>query len=45
MSEPDDDGYQPRPLMGRSFWIMMAISIICVIAGAAVAWLLPALLG
>ncbi|MBY0397542.1 MAG: hypothetical protein K2X91_13895 [Thermoleophilia bacterium] len=46
MSPPDDDdGYEPRPLMGRTFWIMLALSVVCVVAGAAVAWLLPALLG
>ena len=44
MAEPDDDGWQPKPLMGRTFWIMLALGLVCVVAGAGVAWLLPQLL-
>ena len=42
MSPPDpDDDWQPKPLMGRMFWVMLALGLVCVAAGAAVAWLLP----
>ena len=41
--DPDDD--RPRPLMGATFWIMIALSAACVAAGAAVAWVLPRLAG
>ncbi len=41
MSDPDPDDYQPRPLMGRMFWVMLALSVVCVGAGAAVAILAP----
>lgn len=43
MSDPDDN-WRPRPLMGRAFWIMLVLGFVCVVAGAAVAWLLPGLL-
>jgi hypothetical protein len=48
MSEPadraapqDPDGPAPRPLLGVTFWIMMAFTAVCVLAGAAVAVLGP----
>ena len=42
MGPPDpDDDFEPRPLMGPTFWIMLALGLACVLAGAAVAWLLP----
>ena len=37
----DPDDWQPKPLMGRMFWIMLALSVVCVAAGAAVALLAP----
>ena len=39
--DPDDD--QPKPLMGRMFWVMLVFGFVCVLAGAAVALLLPRL--
>jgi hypothetical protein len=41
VSDPDPDDWQPKPLMGRMFWIMLALSVVCVAAGAAVALLAP----
>lgn len=48
---PDDDvaapkdpaAYRPRPLLGVGFWAMMAICILCVLAGIGVAVLAPKL--
>lgn len=45
MDAPDPDDWQPKPLMGPTFWIMLALGFVFIAAGAAVAWLLPALLG
>jgi hypothetical protein len=39
VSDPDD--WRPKPLMGRMFWTMLALSVVCVAAGAAVALLAP----
>ena len=44
MSDPDDD-FEPRPLMGRGFWLLMVFAALCVIAGIAVAVLGPGLRG
>lgn len=44
MDAPDPDDGPPPPLMGRTFWIMLVLGLVCVLAGAAVAWLLPHLL-
>ncbi len=39
MTPPDDDDGPPlKPLMGRGFWILMAFSLLLVVAGAAVAY-------
>ena len=40
MNDPDDD-WQPKPLMGRMFWVMLALSVVCVLAGVGVAMLAP----
>lgn len=40
----DDDGYRAKPLMGPTFWIMIALCALCVAAGVAVALLAPRLL-
>jgi len=42
VSDPDPD--EPKPLMGRMFWIMLALSVVCIAAGVAVAFLAPRLL-
>jgi hypothetical protein len=34
----------PRPLMGATFWAMIALLLICVLAGVAVAVLVPRVL-
>jgi len=44
VSGPDPDDWQPKPLMGRAFWIMLVLGFVGVLAGGAVAWLLPGLL-
>ena len=41
MSDPEPDDHEPRPLMGRMFWIMLALSVVCVLAGVGVAALAP----
>lgn len=48
MSEPaditapkDPAAYRPRPLLGVTFWAMLALCVLCVIAGIAVATILP----
>jgi hypothetical protein len=40
----DPAEYRPKPLMGPSFWIMLVFGLVCVLAGAGVAMLLPRLL-
>jgi len=37
----DPAEYRPRPLMGVSFWAMIAFGILCILAGAGVASLAP----
>ena len=48
MSEPDlprdPAEHRPKPLMGWTFWVMLAFGFLCVLAGAGVAMLLPRLL-
>jgi hypothetical protein len=39
--DPDDD--RPRPLLGPTFWALIAFGLLCVLAGAAVALLAPRL--
>ncbi len=39
----DDDGFTPRPLMGRAFWALLLLALVCVLAGIAVATLAPRL--
>jgi hypothetical protein len=39
--DPDPDDYQPKPLMGRAFWLLLVFAFVCVVAGAAVAMLGP----
>jgi hypothetical protein len=48
MSEPSDlsapkdpADYRPRPLLGVTFWAMLALCVLCVLAGIAVAAYLP----
>ena len=41
MSGPDPDDWQPKPLMGRTFWVMLVLGFICIVAGAAVAAFVP----
>lgn len=43
MSDPDPDDWQPKPLMGRTFWVMLILGFVCVLAGAAVAAFVPRL--
>lgn len=40
----DPAEYRPRPLMGVGFWALIAFGVLCVLAGAAVAYLAPRLL-
>lgn len=42
--DPDPDDYRPKPLMGRTFWVMLVFGFLCVMAGIGVALLLPRLL-
>src|SRR6185503_11754943 len=51
MSEPSDitapkdpADYRPKPLLGPTFWAMIALCVLCVLAGVAVATVLPRLL-
>lgn len=48
MSQPDlpkdPAEYRQKPLMGVGFWAMIALCLLCVLAGAAVAWFAPRLL-
>lgn len=37
----DPAEYRPRPMMGITFWAMIAFGILCVLAGAGVAYLAP----
>lgn len=41
---PDPAEYRPKPLMGVGFWALIALSVLCVLAGVAVATLAPKLL-
>ena len=45
MGEPDlpqgdPEEYRPKPLLGCTFWVMLAFGAVCVLAGAGVAMLL-----
>jgi hypothetical protein len=40
----DPAEYRPKPLLGVGFWALIALSVLCVLAGAAVATLAPKLL-
>src|SRR5688572_26420121 len=40
----DPAEYRPKPLMGVTFWIMLVFGMVCILAGAGVAMLLPRLL-
>jgi len=42
---PDPAAYRRQRLMGVGFWAMIAFSILCVLAGAAIATYLPRILG
>jgi len=50
MTPPDPDlprepaEHRPKPLMGWTFWAMLAFGAICVLAGVGVATLAPTLL-
>lgn len=37
----DPAEYRPKPLMGATFWAMMALMLLCVLAGVAVATVVP----
>jgi len=42
ISAPKDPAaYRPRPLLGATFWAMIALCVLCVLAGVAVAGFLP----
>ena len=41
----DPAAYRPRPLLGATFWAMLALMLLCVLAGVAVANFGPRLLG
>jgi hypothetical protein len=41
----DPAEYRPRPLMGATFWAMLALMLLCVLAGVAIAEFGPRLLG
>lgn len=43
MGDPDPDDWQPKPLMGRTFWVMLVLGFVCVLAGIGVAALIPRL--
>lgn len=40
----DPAEHRPKPLMGWTFWAMLFFAMVCVLAGAAVAFLAPRLL-
>ena len=40
----DPAAYRPRPLLGASFWAMIAFAVLCVLAGVAIANFGPSLL-
>jgi len=40
----DPAAYRPRPLLGATFWAMLALMLLCVLAGVAVAEFVPRLL-
>jgi hypothetical protein len=51
MTDPTEPGaprdpadYRPKPLMSLGFWAMMALCVLCVLAGAAIVLLAPKLL-
>jgi len=52
MSPPSDEitapkdpaEYRPRPLMGATYWAMMALMLLCVLAGVAIALFVPKVL-
>jgi hypothetical protein len=45
MSAPKDPAdYRPRPLLGPSFWAMIALAVVCILAGIGIALLGPKLL-
>ena len=39
----DPAEYRPRPLMGATYWAMMALMVLCVLAGVAIALFVPKL--
>ena len=41
--EPDPAAERPRPLLGVGFWLFIAFSFLCVLAGAGVVLLGPKL--
>ena len=46
ISAPKDPAaYRPRPLLGATFWAMLALMLLCVLAGVAIAQFGPRLLG
>lgn len=41
----DPADYRPRPLLGATFWAMMALMLLCVLAGVAIADFGPRIFG
>ena len=41
----DPAEYRPRPLMGATFWAMIALMLLCVLAGVAIAVVVPRVFG
>lgn len=44
MSPDPDADPPPRPLLGLGFWLILGLSLVCVLAGVAIATLAPRLL-
>jgi len=44
MSPEPDPEPPPRPLLGPGFWLVLVLSLVCVLAGLALATLAPRLL-
>jgi len=41
----DPAEYRPKPLMGVTFWAMIALMLLCVLAGVAIAVVVPRVFG
>lgn len=40
-SDEAPDPAPPRPLLGPRFWLLISFTVVCILAGLAVAWLGP----